>query len=253
MKTCKCSFVLIAVLAVMACFFTASVQAHDTWVTPSVFKAVKGTAPDYTVSNSHHFPASAEDAMAPDRLDKLFVVGPDGKEVAGTASLSKAGTYVAVAVPVNGFATKTPEGYQRGKNKTQVDNPILCSKSMKFAKSIFTVGAAGGDAWGKSLGHAMEIIPLKDPAALKAGDILEVKVLLDGKPARTFVFGTYDGFSPEANTFGYTTRTDKKGVARIKLIHNGSWLLIAKVEEPFADPEICDAQRWAATLTFNVN
>ena len=252
MKVCKRVLLTTAVLVSMICSLGVA-QAHDTWVTPSVFQAVKGKTPDYTVANSHHFPASAEDTMAADRLDKLFAVGPDGKPVSQNASLSQTGTYVAVAVPVNGFATKTPDGYQRGKNKTQVDNPILCRKSMKFAKSIFTVGPASGDAWGKSLGHAMEIVPLKDPATLKAGDVLEVKVLLDGKPSRTFVFGTYAGFSTESNTFGYTTRTDKKGVARIKLIHGGPWLLIAKVEAPYPDPETCDAQRWAATLTFNVN
>ena len=170
MKVCKRVLLTTAVLVSMICSLGVA-QAHDTWVTPSVFQAVKGTTPDYTVANSHHFPASAEDTMAADRLDKLFAVGPDGKPVSQNASLSQTGTYVAVAVPVNGFATKTPDGYQRGKNKTQVDNPILCRKSMKFAKSIFTVGPASGDAWGKSLGHAMEIVPLKDPATLKAGDV----------------------------------------------------------------------------------
>ena len=70
---------------------------------------------------------------------------------------------------------------------------------------------------------------------------------------RTVIFGTYDTFTDEANTFGYTTRTDKEGIANIKLIHNGTWLLIAKDEAPYPDTSVCDLQRWAATLTFYVD
>ena len=247
------SFLMMTFALISWICLTTPVQAHDTWVSPSVFQAEKGTAPDYTVSNSHHFPALAEDIMDSGRLDKLYTVAPDGTPLSKAASFSGEGTHVAVAVPVNGFATKTPDGYQRGKNKTQVATPIFCRKSMKFAKSIFTVGQAGGDAWARPLGHAMEIIPLKDPASLKTGDTLPVKVLRDGEPVRTFVFGTYEGFSSQSNTFGYTTRTDKEGVANIELIHGGPWLLIAKVEEAYPDPATCDSQRWAATLTFRVN
>ena len=63
---------------------------------------------------------------------------------------------------------------------------------------------------------------------MKKGDELPVKVLLEGKPARTIVFGTYAGFSPEANTFAYTTATDKEGVANIRLLSNGPWASVAK-------------------------
>ncbi|NJL58947.1 MAG: DUF4198 domain-containing protein [Desulfobacteraceae bacterium] len=129
---------------------------------------------------------------------------------------------------------------------------IECRFSEKYAKSLFTVGTAGGHAFSKVLGHTMEIVPLNDPATLKEGDELSVKVLLEGKPASTYIYGTYAGFSKEANTFGYTTRTDKDGVAKIRLIRSGTWLLVVKQEMPYPDTAECDKKSCAATLTFQI-
>jgi uncharacterized GH25 family protein len=215
-----------------------------------------------TVFSSHHFPAPASEVMPPERMDWCFFISPDGKQITAvnsgkgiyrsSASLQRAGTYLAIALPLNTFFTKTPEGYQRGKSRKDVKNPIRCSYSQKFAKAVFSVGKSGGDAYSKTLGHAMEIIPLKDPSLLRTGDVLPVKVLLEGKPFRTFVYGTYPGFSENRDTFAYTTRANKEGVAEIKMIHDGVWVLIVKAEENYPDATECDKQRWAASLTFEI-
>lgn len=93
---------------------------------------------------------------------------------------------------------------------------------------------------------------MKDPSLLKTGDVLPVKVMLEGKPARTYVYGTYASFSEMKDTFAYTARTDKNGVAKIKMIHDGVWLLIARQEQAYPDAAECDKQRWAASLTFEI-
>lgn len=251
MNTNRLTLTCLAICASLIYLITPA-RAHDTWITVDAFQAAKNTVPGYTVVSSHRFPAPAEDVMDPERLEELFFISPSSRRISEKGPFTETGTFLAVAIPVNGFATKNPDGYQRGKNKKEVDSPILCRNSMKFAKAVFTIGTSGGQAYAKPLGHAMEIIPLKDPATLKAGDILPVKVLKEGKPARTYVFGTFEGFSKEANTFAYTTRTDKEGIAGIRLIHDGIWLLIAKHEEPYPDTSVCDVQRLAASLTFNV-
>ena len=261
MKIHQRVFLVISIIILMS-GQVSMVEAHDLWITMDQYSLSNNTATDGTVFSSHQFPAPADDALAPERLDAVFFITPSAQRIpasaksaggyGATAPFKEKGTCVAVALPVNGFATKTPDGYQRGKSKKDVKNSVLCRYSQKFAKAVFSVGNAGGNAYSQTLGHAMEIIPLKDPVQLKTGDILPVKVLLEGKPARIYVFGTYAGFSELANTFAYTTRTDKKGIAEIKLIHDGVWLLIAKQEETYPNAAECDKQTWAASLTFEI-
>jgi uncharacterized GH25 family protein len=252
---------LIALLVTLI-FFANPVLAHDLWITMDSYRIDQNKTAEGTVFNSHHFPAPASEVMPPERMDRCLFVSPDGKKTTAVNSgkgiyrsntpLKKTGTYVAVALPLNTFYTKTPDGYQRGKSRKDVKNPITCSYSQKFAKAVFSVGKSGGDAYAKTLGHAMEIIPLKDPSSLKTGDVLPVKVLLEGKPFRTFVYGTYPGFSENRDTFAYTTRANKEGIAEIKIIHDGDWVLIVKAEENYPDAAKCDKQRWAASLTFEI-
>ncbi|BBO89596.1 DUF4198 domain-containing protein [Desulfosarcina ovata] len=242
--------------------FATPVLAHDLWITMDNYQIDQNKTIKGTVFSSHHFPAPAADAISPERMERFLFVSPEGRQAVAADSgkgvygsqtpFKKTGTYVAVALPVNGFSTKTPDGYQRGKSRQEVKDPIACSYSQKFAKAVFSVGKPGGDAYSKPLGHAMEIIPMKDPSLLKTGDVLPVKVLLEGKPARTIVFGTYARFTEAANTFAYATRTDKDGVAEVKMIHDGVWLLIVKAEDSYPDAAKCDQQRWAASLTFEV-
>jgi uncharacterized GH25 family protein len=254
--------IFIISLFISTSLFATPVLAHDLWITMDSYEVGQNKAAEATVFSSHHFPAPASEVMPPERMDRFIFVSPDGRQATAVnsgkgiyrsnATFNEAGTYVAVALPLNTFYTKTPEGYQRGKNRKEVNNPIACSYSQKFAKAIFSVGKVSGDAYSKPLGHAMELVPLKDPLSLKTGDVLQVKVLLEGKPARTFVYGTYEGFTDAANTFAYATRTDKNGIAEIKMIHAGVWVLIVKAEEDYPDATECDTQRWAASLTFKI-
>jgi uncharacterized GH25 family protein len=249
-------------LILLSILICQTAWAHDLWITMDADQVNKGGSGTAAVFSSHHFPAPASDYLAPERADKIFFITPGGRQVTATqakdgtfepqSALKEKGTYVAVALPVNGFFTKTPEGYQLGKSKKDVTSPLQCRFSQKYAKAIFARGNGGGSAFSKPLGHAMEIVPMKDPVSLKTGDILPVKVLLEGKPARTYIYGTYAGFSESANTFAYTTRTDKEGIAQIRIIHDGDWLLIAKQEEAYPDAAECDLKSWAASLTFEI-
>ncbi len=253
----------LAGLLLASVIFCPLSRAHDLWATMDDYTPDKGASASLAIFNSHRFPADAKDYLAAERLEKALFITPSGRQVAvssrtdGTfgcqTALTETGTYLAIALPRNGFATKTTEGYQRGKSKKDLENVIECRYSQKFAKTVFTVGKPGGETFSRPLGHAMEIVPLKNPALVKTGQVLPVKALVDGKPARTIVYGTYAGFSESPNTFAYTTRTDKEGVAEIRMIHNGVWVLIAKREEAYPDAAECDKQAWAASLTFEIH
>lgn len=61
----------------------------------------------------------------------------------------------------------------------------------------------------------------RQPGRPAVGDSLHLQVLFDGKPFSGEVFATYAGFSNDEGTFAYATSTDKKGNARIRILHQG--------------------------------
>ena len=100
----------------------------------------------------------------------------------------------------------------------------------------------------------MEIIPLKNPASLRAGDYLPFRVLINGKPFKGDIFATYAGFSNEKNVFAYATKTDKNGFGKIKILQAGTtWLIKAGFEQPYPDTSECDVESFCSTLTFAID
>lgn len=59
----------------------------------------------------------------------------------------------------------------------------------KFAKEL--IGASGHDV----LGHKLEIVPESNVMKTRVGEEIAFKILLDGKPLKSQVYATYDGFS----------------------------------------------------------
>jgi len=255
----------VMILATAACSTVGATTAlaHDTWVFMKDYTLTKPATAALGVVSSHVFIIPAKEFVTPDKVEKVFFLGPDGSETAAIPAeknafqsknaLKTSGTHLAVAVSPPGFSSKTTEGYKQGKTKKDLKDVVSCSYSEKFSKALFTVGAAGGDVFSKTLGHSLEIIPLQDPTSMKVGDVVSIKVLSQGKPLpSTTVSGVYAGFSEEPATFAYTTSTNKEGIAKIKLIHNGTWLLLVKQKSDYPDTTVCDTKSFSAALTFNV-
>jgi uncharacterized GH25 family protein len=96
------------------------------------------------------------------------------------------------------------------------------------------------------LGDRLELVPLTDPAAGKAGQDMDVKVLLDGKPMPSVVLATYDGFTRTPDTYACYTETDDKGVAKA-----GLWMVRTEAKEAVRDGG-AEQEALRATLTFFV-
>jgi len=227
--------------------------AHYPWITVQVSK---GEAETFRIHFGHSFP---EDGMLrADRLDGVRVVHSDGNVDAleleereyhplpGTAE--GAGMIVAEQKPA--YWSRTHEGGRRA-SREQYPDAFSCSQSANSMKAV--VGEGAGVAWQHRQGHALELVPLVDPAGLRAGDPLAVQVLLHGEPWEGTVRGTYAGYPRDGeDDYALTVRTDADGVARMVPAVADYWLVQAHASEDYPDPAVCDRRSYYATLTFTV-
>lgn len=95
----------------------------------------------------------------------------------------------------------------------------------RHAKAIFQVGNRRDNGYQNILGYPVEIVPQKNPYSLKVGKTLKVLCLLNGKPvANQTVFSGYQTADGRLNLES-NVRTDKKGIAKIKLSNTGKWFV----------------------------
>ena len=255
-------------LSVLVFFLTLILQvtcyqadAHDMWLEVRDYTPQVGEEITLTLGYGHYLPTRT--FMDKKDLEEIYVLDQEGNKIGikaysdvefkGEKTLKKEGTYLIAAKKKGGFFTKTTEGYKRGHSKKGLKNIIKCTYSEKYSKAVVNVEEAGGTAFSRVLGHDLEIVPMADPGALAQGDYLPIKVMLKGKPlSSNHVFATYVGFSTEKNTFAYATKTDKKGIAKIKMLESGVWLITTSHTEHYPDPKECDQYKFASSLTFEI-
>jgi uncharacterized GH25 family protein len=120
----------------------------------------------------------------------------------------------------------------------------------KYAKALIQVGEDGPEAYGRRVGHPIELVPLEDPFELHPGDRFRVRLLWRGEPlANHVVFAGRAGAGEGPTTHA---RTNDEGVVEFPLFVSGPWYLKAiRMAEAPDDPELEYRSHWA-TLTFDV-
>ncbi|WP_456432786.1 DUF4198 domain-containing protein [Thermosulfuriphilus sp.] len=254
--------VLVAIIFWILAEGTAS--AHFMWLNPRTYTLMPGESLLMTLGWGHSFPGQGGDFLAQDRVEEIYLLGPQGEKISVGAEdlpiifktqrpLESSGTWLLVAQRKPGFFTKTVSGYQR-RSKEGLKDVIECKYSEGFAKAVIAVGQASGEAYQKIVGQRLEIVPMKDPAQLRPGEYLPVKVLLEGRPlSKHFIYATYAGFSPTGETnFAYTTETNAQGKAFIRVDQRGTWLIMVRYTKPYPETNKCDIYKMVATFTFEV-
>jgi len=140
----------------------------------------------------------------------------------------------------NGFWVKTIDGY-KNISKVEAKDYIESFHSVKYSKAILK----WSNKLAKPIGVKMEIVPMKNPLSLKAGDNLPLKVFLDGKPA--------EGVS--INAGGYhkdDTKTDKNGMVEVRIEKSGFQIITAGIKIPIKDNPNADVLSLSANITFEV-
>lgn len=120
----------------------------------------------------------------------------------------------------------------------------------KHVRAIFQAGDKLTEDYKVALGYPVEIIPQQNPYRLKAGETLTVMCTRDGEPLKSqFVMAGWESAGSRLHTL--TTRTDRKGLARIKLRGAGKWYVKLIHMTKLADPKLNYESKWA-TLTFAI-
>jgi uncharacterized GH25 family protein len=249
---------MIALSALAICIFAIpQARAHFPWLLLEDGNISPGKALSWVIGWGHRFPLSG--FMDGEELEEVLIIGPGGtqkmKDLSGIqmqspSSLTKEGAYVVAAKKKSTFYTKTTEGYKR-QPKKGLKNVLSSSLSHGYMKAIANVGDAGGKV-DTVVGHDLEIVPLANPADLRPGDYLPIKVLFKGKPFKTDFLATYGGFSTEQSVFAYAASTDKDGMGKIRILAPGAWLIKVSYKIPYSDPEMCDTESFLADCTFEI-
>lgn len=243
--------------------------AHSLWINATDyypgFNPKTGAKVIVYLGYGHKYPV--HDFLDPEKLSEFRMLGPDSQSknlvpgkggfLATPVNLKKVGAYVVTAASRPGFYTmymKNDKIIHKMGTKSGLKNVIMSLYHERYAKALISVGKTNGHAFLKPVGHRLEIIPLRNPSSLKTGDLLEFQVIFDKRPARYFkVSGTYMGFSSKGN-FAYATSTDSNGMASLRILHHGPWLIKAETKLPSSGDMMdkCNEIHYSATLTFAV-
>lgn len=226
------------VLALVLTLFSASaLYAHDAWVAKDgdllVVKyghgdTIEAYKPAYVKAAKAYNASGAESPTAVTAQATRAILAP-AQTPAMIMVFFDSGAWV-----------KTPEGH-KNVSKREAKNVISSLKSQKYSKSVWQ----WNDGFSKPMGGKMELVPLKNPLALKAGDKLPFQVLYEGKPLA--------GATVAAEGVGKDElKTDANGRAEVAIKKSGFNLVSAtrKTDTP-NDPD-ADVLYEAANITFDV-
>jgi cobalt/nickel transport system permease protein len=139
----------------------------------------------------------------------------------------------------NGYWSKTIYGWKE-LPKRKASRVVEAIRSLFFSKTILSWNETAQSAVGESV---LEIIPLRNPLGLKAGESLPLKILLRGRPLA--------GIEVIGSDHARLGKTDKDGLVKVVLVQ-GQNLVTVETKERLQDDPDADALSLSATLTFEV-
>ncbi len=224
---------------------SGGLRAHDTWLQPERFAVTPGAMLAFDLTSSDGF-GGFQTAIKPERVARMVArlggaVLTPGALAATEKTLRFPVTVGRPGVMVLGIELKARllelepdkiETYLREIHASDelreawaaVPAPRRWRESyVKHAKTFVRVGEPAADerAWAEPLGLALEIVPERDPTALKEGDALPVRVLKGGKPLAGFALG----YVSAGETREHVAVTDADGRATATLDARGVWLV----------------------------
>lgn len=231
------------IFCTFTCLFAYSglVGAHDLWLNIDDHYPEVGEKTNAKVVFGHNYPYY-DILLSSEDLTEFCYLSPLGEKTKITKTWEE----------IKGQSYGKPAGARVGEVSLKQEGTYVVASSRKrkgdrehvpsekYAKSIITVGK-GNENVSKTLGHRIEIVPLKNPSEVKAGDSIPVKILFEGKPLSTYIYATYAGYYSEDEPFPVFTKSNEKGVAHVKISEPGIWMVVCNHKVDFS-----------ASLTFEI-
>ncbi len=228
----------IILLALAITLFSASVLfAHDAWVAKDgdVLVVTYG----HGAKLEAYKPAYVKAAKAYDASGKEVAVTIKPQDTKAILAPAQAPAMIMVFFD-SGAWVKTPKGHTNV-SKREAKNVISSLKSQKYSKHVWQ----WNDRFSKPMGGKMELVPLKNPLALKAGDKLPFQVLYEGKPLAGVTVAA-------AGVVKDTLKTDANGRAEVAIQKKGFNLVSATRKTATPNDPDADTLYEAANITFEV-
>ena len=165
-----------------------------------------------------------------------------------SALISPKGEAVTISIFFDGgYRVKTTEGSKKlTKREAKGNFEIIESiRSQKYSKAM--VGQS--DVFLKPIGLRLEIVPQKDPFAIKVGKTLPIKVLFGGKPLEGAIIKA--GCTYERTLKEYPA-TDKDGIANIVIEKSGNQIIATSYKTPLKDDPDADILSISTNMVFEV-
>ena len=250
---------MVAGLALLG--IAALAEAHDFWLVPNAFTNAPGAQIVIRGQTSSRFPTS-ESAVTTDRVASAHLLGAssseriDGLSTSGTSLLlrHRPTTPGQRMVAVQLFPRSMRESAASFRRYLElegapealarVDREGLLSgrdsvtrRYAKYAKTVVEIGTNGPRAFSRIAGHPLEFMPQDDPARLRVGDTLRVRLVYQGQPligirvhsdavdpagSRPAATGAgQSASSANGSTTDYVTGAD--GLIRVPITRAGLW------------------------------
>ncbi len=258
----------IALLAA-ALLLAAPAFAHDFWIEPSTFRPAVGStlgvglfvgqgfrgdalprnpaiiARFVLVTDAGETPIggrAAEEPAGSVRVDQpgLLLIGYRSLDSQVSLEAAKFETYLKEEGLEAVIAARAKGGH------SQKPSRELFSRS---AKSLVEAGGSATTGYDRVLGLTLELVPEKNPYAMKAGDELPVRLMFEGKPLSGALVVALSRDDPEKKI---AQRTNASGRVALRLPKEGAWLVKAVHMVPVVGNSNADWQSIWASLTFEL-
>jgi uncharacterized GH25 family protein len=263
----------LALLGLLLC--GQALRAHDFWIEPSSFRPAPGARVAVRLRVGQGFrgdPVPRE----PQRIERFGAVGSGGETaVPGVPGSDPAGWFLpsssglvwlvydsghdSVELDTAKFDRYLgEEGLERIRtlraSRPSANGPVKEIFS-RCAKSLLSVGGPPGTAgtgYDRVLGLELELVPERNPYALKAGEDLPVRLLYHGKPLEGALVVALPKAANTAPDAKVSARSDRQGRAALRLDRPGPWLIKAVHMIPAPAGSGADWESLWASITFEL-